>query len=189
MRRWIAILAIGLTVVMFSVDMNIVALALPEMGQAFRQTDEAMSVVILSYLIPLTLLMIPFGLMVTRWQVLTTFLVGITGFALASVLCAFSPSFSMLLIGRALQGTFGALMGTQGVAVVAAVVKPEERGRAMGIIRNDGTVRGNHGTRDRWIVALDLELAGGLSGQCSGEPHRDCTGPVWSIWCYLWGDL
>jgi MFS family permease len=40
--------------------MNIVALALPEMGQAFRQTDEAMSAVILSYSIPLTLLMIPY---------------------------------------------------------------------------------------------------------------------------------
>src|SRR5579884_3440670 len=138
MRRWIAILAIGLTVVMFSVDMNIVALALPEMGQTFRQTDEAMSAVILSDLIPLTLLMIPFGLVVTRWKILTTFVVGITGFALASVLCAYSSSFSVLLIGRALQGSFGALMGTQGVAVVAAVVKPEERGRAMGIIGTMG---------------------------------------------------
>jgi DHA2 family multidrug resistance protein-like MFS transporter len=138
MRRWTAVLAIGLMIVMFSIDMNIVALALPEMGQTFRQTDEAMSAVILSYSIPLTLLMIPFGLVVTRWPVVATFVVGIAGFALASVLCAFSSSFGMLLIGRALQGTFGSLMGTQGVAVVAVAVKPNERGRAMGLIGTMG---------------------------------------------------
>jgi hypothetical protein len=66
MRRWGIVIAIGLSVIMFSVDMNGVALALalPVMGKAFQQTDEAMSAVMLSYLIALTLLMIPFGLVV-----------------------------------------------------------------------------------------------------------------------------
>lgn len=134
MRRWGVVLAIGLSIIMFSLDMNGVSLALPVMGKAFQQADAAMSWVILSYSIPLTLLMIPFGLVVTRWQPLATFLVGIAGFGAASVLCAFAPSFGFLLVMRALQGSFGSLIGTQGVAVVAAAVEPHERGRAMGIV-------------------------------------------------------
>ncbi|GHO70412.1 hypothetical protein KSC_093040 [Ktedonobacter sp. SOSP1-52] len=134
MRRWSAVIVLGLTIFMTTVDMSIVTLALPAMGQTFRQTDEAMSAVLLSYLIPSTLLLIPSGLVVTRWQPLPTFLGAIGGFAGASVLCALAPSFELLLIGRALQGTIGALLGTQGLPVVAAVIKPQERGRAMGIL-------------------------------------------------------
>ncbi len=142
MRRWSAVLAIGLVIVMFGIDMNIVTLALPVMGRAFQQTDEAMSAVTLSYLLPFTLLMIPFGIVVTRWRILTAFLLGIAGFVGASVLCALAPSFIMLLVGRALQGVAAALMGTQGVAVVAVVVQPHERARAMGIIGSMGPLGG-----------------------------------------------
>jgi MFS family permease len=123
---------------MFSIDMNIVVLALPVMGRTFQQTDEAMSWVMLSYLIPLTLLLIPSGLIVTRWQPLATFLVGISGFGIASVLCALAPSFNILLAARAIQGISGALLGTQGMAIIGAATKPHERGRAMGIIGSMG---------------------------------------------------
>ncbi|HEY4385831.1 MAG TPA: MFS transporter, partial [Ktedonobacteraceae bacterium] len=134
MRRWGVVVAIGLAIFMTAVDVNCVALALPVMGKAFQQTDEAMSAVMLSYLIPQTLLMIPCGLVVTRWQPRATQLLGVAGFGLASLLCTFAPSFGFLLVARALQGSFGTLVATQGVALIAAVVKPEERGRAMGII-------------------------------------------------------
>lgn len=138
MRRWGVVAAIGLSIILFAVDMNIVALALPTMGQAFQQTDAAMSMAIVSYAIPLTVLMIPSGLIVTRWPPLIIFLIGISGFGCASVLCAIAPSFNLLLVGRAVQGAFGALIATQGFALVAAVIKPHERGRAMGILGSMG---------------------------------------------------
>ncbi|QBD83283.1 MFS transporter [Ktedonosporobacter rubrisoli] len=134
MRRWGVVLAIGFSVFMFTVDMNGVGLALPIMGKTFQQSDATMSWVIASYSLPLTLLMIPFGLVITRWPPLATQLIGVGGFGLASILCALAPSFSFLLIARALQGSFGALLGTQGVALVAAAAEPHERGRAMGLI-------------------------------------------------------
>jgi MFS family permease len=138
MRRWGVVLAVGLSIIMFSVDMNVVALALPVMGRAFHQTDAAMSAVMMVYSVPLTLLMLPAGLLITRWSPLTTFLVGVLGFGIASMICAFAPSFSVLLIGRAVQGAFGALIGSQGMAIATAAIEPHERGRAMGILGSMG---------------------------------------------------
>lgn len=134
MRRWGIVIGLGLVAFIFTVDANSVALALPVMGKTFRQTDEAMSWVILSYMIPLVLLMIPSGLVVTRWQPLATRSIGLVGFGIASILCALATSFSLLLAARAVQGSFAALLGTQGFALVGVAVKPHERGRAMGIV-------------------------------------------------------
>lgn len=134
MRRWGVVMAIGLAIFLFAVDVNSVALALPVMGKTFEQSDEAMSWVMLSYLLPQTLLMIPCGLVVTRWQPLLTQMLGVAGFGLASLLCAVAPTFGFLLVARAMQGSFGTLVVTQGVALIAVAVKPQERGKAMGII-------------------------------------------------------
>jgi MFS family permease len=134
MRRWGIVMAIGLAIFLSAVDINSVALALPVMGKTFQQSDEAMSWVMLSYLLPQTLLMVPCGLVVTRWPPLLTQMLGVAGFGLASLLCAFAPTFGLLLVARAIQGSFGTLVTTQGVALIAIAVKPQERGKAMGII-------------------------------------------------------
>jgi MFS family permease len=88
-RRWIAIVALGLSIFMITVDTSSVALALPVMGQAFQQPDAAMTAVIVSYTLPLTLLILPAGLVLTRWPALPMFLVGVLGFAATGALgCA-----------------------------------------------------------------------------------------------------
>src|SRR5262249_18440971 len=69
-----------------------------------------------------------------RRRTLPTFLVALVGFGLGSLVCGLAPTFALLLVGRVLQGSFGALIATQGLAVAAAVVAPGERGRAMGLV-------------------------------------------------------
>ena len=134
MRRWGIVMAVGLAIFMFAVDGNSVALVLPAMAKSFEQTNATMSWVMISYVLPQILLTIPCGLVVTRWSPLLTQLLGVAGFGLASVLCAFAPSFGVLLLARATQGSFGTLVTTQGIALIAVAVTPEERGRAMGIM-------------------------------------------------------
>jgi MFS family permease len=131
-------MAIGLAIFMFAVDMSIVALALPVMGQAFGQTDAAMSAVVVCYTLTMALLILPYGLLIIRWPPLATFVAGVLGFAVASVLCALAGEFQWLLAGRVAQGVFGALLGTQAAALATAVVTPQERGRAMGVIASIG---------------------------------------------------
>jgi MFS transporter, DHA2 family, multidrug resistance protein len=58
----------------------------------------------------------------------------VVGFCLGSIVCGLAPTFPTLLVGRIIQGSFAALIATQGIAVAASVVAPTERGRAMGLI-------------------------------------------------------
>jgi MFS family permease len=133
-RRWLAVAAVGLSIFLSALDANIVALALPPIAQHFHLSNSLASTVTLSYTIPLTLLILPFGGLIGRFRVLPVFLVAVLGFGLGSLICGLAPDFLVLILGRVVQGCFGALIATQGLAVAAAVVAPGERGRAMGLI-------------------------------------------------------
>jgi MFS transporter, DHA2 family, multidrug resistance protein len=133
-RKWLAISAIGLSLFLSALDATIVALALPPIAHHFQLSASVVSAVILSYAIPLTVLILPAGNLVGRFRVLPTFLVAVLGFGLGSLTCGLASSFLLLLVGRVVQGGCGAVIATQGIVVAAAVVAPGERGRAMGLV-------------------------------------------------------
>src|SRR5436309_11675710 len=133
-RRWLAVTAVGLSLFLSALDATIVALALPPIAHHFQLSNSLASAVTLSYAIPLTVLILPAGDLVGRFRTLPLFLVAVLGFGLGSSMCGLATSFSLLIAGRVVQGCFGALIATQGIAVAAAVVSPGERGRAMGLI-------------------------------------------------------
>src|SRR5437899_4175579 len=133
-RRWLAVIALGLSLFLSALDATIVALALPTIARHFQLSDSLASAVTLSYAIPLTLLILPSGDLVGRFHTLPTFLISVVGFGLGSLTCGLAPNFALLLVGRIVQGCFGAVIATQAIAVAAAVVLPGERGRAMGLI-------------------------------------------------------
>jgi DHA2 family multidrug resistance protein-like MFS transporter len=133
-RRWLAVVALGLSLFLSALDGTIVALALPAIARHFQLSDSLASAVTLSYAIPLTLLILPSGDLVGRFRTLPTFLISVVGFGLGSLICGLVPNFALLLVGRVVQGCFGAVIATQAIAVAAAVVLPGERGRAMGLI-------------------------------------------------------
>jgi len=133
-RRWLAVVALGLSLFLSALDATIVALALPPIAQHFQLSDSLASAVTLSYAIPLTVLILPAGDLVSRFRTLPTFLISVVGFGLGSLICGVASNFALLLAGRVVQGCFGAVIGTQAIAVAAAVVSPGERGRAMGLV-------------------------------------------------------
>ncbi|TMD44871.1 MAG: MFS transporter [Chloroflexi bacterium] len=133
-RRWLAVVALGLSLFLSALDATIVALALPPIAQHFQLSDSLASAVTLSYAIPLTVLILPAGDLVSRFRTLPTFLISVVGFGLGSLICGLAPNFALLVAGRVMQGCFGAVIGTQAIAVAAAVVSPGERGRAMGLV-------------------------------------------------------
>jgi EmrB/QacA subfamily drug resistance transporter len=59
------------------------------------------------------------------------FLVGSLGFTLMSALCAVAPSADLLIVTRALQGGFGALLIPQGFGLLKEVFPPEEEGKVF----------------------------------------------------------
>jgi EmrB/QacA subfamily drug resistance transporter len=60
------------------------------------------------------------------------FSLGVAGFGAMSLLCAIAPSIEFLIICRALQGVFGALLTPSALAVIVHAFSREERGGAIG---------------------------------------------------------
>jgi MFS family permease len=64
----------------------------------------------------------------------TTFPTGLAGFAAASAVGGASVDFSMLVMARACQGVFGALLAPSALSLLATTFKdPKERAKAFGV--------------------------------------------------------
>src|SRR5260370_33073745 len=133
-RRWLAVVALGLSLFLSALDGTIVALALPTIARHFQLSDSLASAVTLSYAIPLTLLILPSGDLVGRFHTLPTFLISAVGFGLGSLTCGLAPNFALLLVGRIVQGCFGAVIATQPIAGPAAVAVAAAGGPAVGLL-------------------------------------------------------
>ena len=134
MTRWWVIVAAGLAVFMASVDLSITNVALPTLGHFFVVPPSALEWVVLAYSLPAVALLLPLGRWVDTVALRGAFLIAVCGFAAASVLCGLAPSLPWLVICRFLQGGFGALISTLVLPLAASAIRPEQRGRAMGII-------------------------------------------------------
>lgn len=132
--RWSAVLAVSLGIVLAALDMTIVAVALPALGADLRAAPSLTQWVLLAYSLPLVALSIPAGRWLDRAGPRPAFLLAVGGFGATSVLIALSPTFAVLLAGRALQGVFGSLIGVVGMPIIAASVRAEHRARAMSIV-------------------------------------------------------
>ena len=167
-----------------ALDATIVALALPKIANSLQLSDSLASTVFLAYAIPLTLLVLPSGAVLNRLPALPTFLASVLGFGLGSLVCGLSPNFATLLVGRVVQGSFAALIGTQGFALAGAVVSPKERGRAMGIVGTiaplggvagpgvGGVLLGSFGWSSVFFVNLPVCVAAALLGGVSLKGFR-----------------
>ena len=131
---WGAVLAVSLAIVLAALDLTIVAVALPLIGTELAAPPAVTQWVLLAYFLPMTALGIPGGRWMDRAGLRPAFALAVAGFGVASVLIALAPTMALLLTGRVLQGAFGSLISILGFPIVAAAVRPEHRGRAMGLI-------------------------------------------------------
>ncbi|MGW6932605.1 MFS transporter [Lentzea sp. NPDC054927] len=85
------------------------------------------------------------------------FVVGATGFTIASALCSVATTPGVLVTARVLQGLFGAMMLPQGLGVITEVFPPKEMAKAfgaygpiLGLATIGGPILGG------WLINLDL---------------------------------
>src|SRR3712207_5256008 len=92
----------------------------------------------------------------------------IAGFGVTSLLCTIAPTIAELVLGRGLQGVFGALLTPAALAVIVAAFPPDERSKAVGTWTawaGVGTVLGPlvggqlvDAASWRWIFAINVPL-------------------------------
>ncbi|MCK8487055.1 MFS transporter [Paenibacillus sp. MBLB2552] len=134
LSRGATVLTLLLGIFMGALDHGIVGPALSSILQEFELNTEwgvwSFTVYTLLFAVSIPVL----GKLSDRFGRKQTFAFGITMFALGSVMAALAPSFTVFLIGRAIQA-----IGTGGIfpittAQIAMSYPPEQRGRMLGLI-------------------------------------------------------
>lgn len=110
-----------------------VNIALPSVGTEFSLNAVLLGWVATSYLLAAVMFLLPFGRMADIYGRKKMFIWGFFVYAIASLLCAMSPSAVLLIAARVLQGIGAAMIFGTGVAILTSVFPASERGRALGI--------------------------------------------------------
>lgn len=110
-----------------------VNLAIPSIGDQFNGNALLLSWVATSYLLASATFLVPFGRLADIVGRKKIFLVGITIFALSSLLCALAWSLHSLIFLRILQGFGSAMIFGTSMAILTSVFPPQQRGKVIGI--------------------------------------------------------
>jgi EmrB/QacA subfamily drug resistance transporter len=90
------------------IDASVVNVALPDIASTYNSALTDVQWVLSGYLLALAAVMVATAFMSKRFGASKVYLVSLIGFTLASAACAFAPSLELLVLGRVLQGAFGA---------------------------------------------------------------------------------
>lgn len=133
-RRWLILGVLGIAQLMVILDATIVNIALPSAQSDLGFDDENRQWIITAYALAFGSLLLlggKIGDLVGRKHV---FIVGLLGFALASALGGAAGSFGVLVVARALQGLFGALLAPAALSLLTTTfTDPVERNKAFGV--------------------------------------------------------
>jgi EmrB/QacA subfamily drug resistance transporter len=133
-RRWLALTVIAIAQLMAALDATIVSIALPSAQHALGATDVERQWVITAYTLAFAGLLLTGGRIADTIGRKRTFLVGLAGFALASAVGGSAGSFAVLLIARAAQGAFAALLAPTALSLLAVTfTEPRERAKAFAV--------------------------------------------------------
>ncbi|MET8233920.1 MFS transporter [Micromonospora sp. NPDC005298] len=133
-RRWIALAVIAISQLMVVLDATIVNIALPQAQADLGITDANRQWVVTAYTLAFGGLLLLGGRIADYWGRKRTFLVGMTGFALASALGGLATTGGMLFAARALQGAFGALLAPAALALLTVLfTEATERAKAFAV--------------------------------------------------------
>ncbi len=114
-------------------DSTVVNVALPAIGRSFDTGFSEFQWVVNAYLITLGSLVLLGGSLGDLFGKGRVFVVGLAGFAAASVACGLAPTIELLFAARAAQGIAAALLIPASLAIVQQAFRPGDRGRAIGL--------------------------------------------------------
>lgn len=132
-KKWWAFLGMSLGTLMFTLDTSIVNIALPTLVRAFKTSFATAELVVVSYLLVITSLLLGAARLGDIWGKKRLYLLGLVIFTIASLLCGLSPSIYFLIGFRVLQGLGAVFIAALGPAIVTEIFPSSQRGKALGI--------------------------------------------------------
>ena len=202
-RRWFALVVIAIAQLMVVLDASIVNIALPH--AALPRALGGLAIAPKNYQWAITAYTLTFGgFLLLGGRVgdylgrKKAFLIGLVGFAGASLLGGFSVNQQMLFGARALQGVFGALLAPAALSLISITfTDSRERAKAFGVYgalsgvgAAIGLIAGGLLTQYlswRWclfvntpmaLIALFLAIPNVHESKVEGHPHYDVPGAL-----------
>ncbi len=133
-RRWWALGALALSVLVVGLDLTVLNLALPTLGVQLHASTSDLQWFIDSYSLVLAAALLPAGLLGDRFGRKKMLIVGLVVFAVASLACAYSQSSGELVAARAVLGLGAAVILPLSIAVIPVLFTPEERPKAIAVV-------------------------------------------------------
>ncbi len=170
-RRWLILGVIGLAQLMVVLDLTVMNIALPSAQRALHFSTVDRQWVVTAYALAFGSLLLLGGRLADLLGRKVTFLIGLVGFAGVSAIGGASVNFVMLVIARACQGAFAALLVPSALSLLTTTFTvPKDRGKAFAVY---GAIAGAGGGIGlllggalteyfswRWCMYVNLVFAG-----------------------------
>jgi MFS family permease len=156
-KRWLALIVLCFGDLMIVLDSTIVKVALPSIRSDLGFSEASLAWVVNAYLLTFGGFLLLGGRLGDLFGHRRLFLIGLSVFTLASLVCGLATSKGFLVGARAVQGLGGAVVSVVVLSLIMILfTEPAERAKAMGIV---GFVLSGGGTAG--------VLLGGFSPTCS----------------------
>ena len=133
LHNYIAITAILIVLIMTVLDVTVVNVALPVLADKFGVSDSDTVWIVTIYQLVITMLLLPLSSAGDLYSYRKTFLTGVVIFTSASVLCAASQNFAMIIASRAIQGIGAACVMSVNIALARLIYPREVLGRGLAL--------------------------------------------------------
>ena len=132
-RRWWALGAMAVSLVVVGLDLTVLNVALPTLATELGASTSELQWFANAYTLVLAALLLPAGLLGDRFGQKWLLLGALLLFGAASVACSFSSSPGQLIAARAVLGIGAAFLIPLSMSLLNVLFAPEERARAMTI--------------------------------------------------------
>jgi EmrB/QacA subfamily drug resistance transporter len=132
-RRWLGLFAVLAATIMNLLDSTVVNVAAPSIRADLGGSYASLQWMGAGYTLALAVGLLTGGRLGDMFGRRRMLLVGVSGFVVASVLCAVAGSPEVLIAARMLQGLFGAVMIPQSFGLIRDLFPPEQMAKAFGL--------------------------------------------------------
>jgi MFS family permease len=123
----------GLADALDVIDATVTNIAAPTIAGELNGGESLIKWLGPAYMLAMGVLLVVGGRLGDKFGQRGLFLIGISGFTLASAVAGFSPSPALLIVARVAQGAFGALLIPQGMAIMTKAFSRDMLARAFGL--------------------------------------------------------
>jgi EmrB/QacA subfamily drug resistance transporter len=133
-RRIGVLLICCLSLFIVGLDITVVNVALPSIGRELDAGISGLQWTVDAYTVVMASLLMFSGSTADRLGRKRTFVVGLTVFSVASLLCSLAPSVGLLVVFRVLQAVGGSMLNPVAMSIITnTFTDPRERAQAVGV--------------------------------------------------------